>query len=481
MTEVLAHNNGPVNNSREFNPISGKERLPIIDILRGVAILGILLLNMLPYSFPTAFEGIYTEFFSSFGDQAAYWGGQFLFRHKFVFMLAVLLGLGMAVQVTRAAAKGKAFSWFYFRRILALAFIALLHDVGIWSGIILIIYTGSMFLLLFFQRRQQKTLIVWAVIFAVMTLAIGAVRFALRPSPPPKPAQTQTAQKAPAETNTAETETAKITPAEPQKKETTQTTPAAADTTHTPSVTPPAEKLKADKAKEERLKKAMARAEQQIEIYQKGTYWDMMVERIKFVPRSLMVTATVGWEILALFLIGIWAWQRGLLQDIEANLKFFKRTFWVSMTLGFGLNIFLVILRFVLFKPPPTLIDVILFRSINFLAPFFITVFYMTGVVLLWRKERWKKILTPLAAVGRTALSNYFFQSIVCSFIFYSFGFALFGKVGPLAGLLVVAGIWAIQIPLSVWWIRHFRFGPVEWLWRSLTYWKRQPFLINTK
>ena len=87
--------------------------------------------------------------------------------------------------------------------------------------------------------------------------------------------------------------------------------------------------------------------------------------------------------------------------------------------------------------------------------------------------------MAPLAAVGRMALSNYLLQSLICTTIFYSYGLALFGKVGPSLGLLLTITIFLIQIPLSVWWLRRFQFGPIEWLWRSLTYWQRQPMRLS--
>ena len=77
------------------------------------------------------------------------------------------------------------------------------------------------------------------------------------------------------------------------------------------------------------------------------------------------------------------------------------------------------------------------------------------------------------------ALSNYLLQSLICTTIFYSYGLALFGKVRPSLGLLLTIIICLIQIPLSVWWLRRFQFGPIEWLWRSLTYWQRQPMRVS--
>jgi uncharacterized protein len=101
--------------------------------------------------------------------------------------------------------------------------------------------------------------------------------------------------------------------------------------------------------------------------------------------------------------------------------------------------------------------------------------FYASAIVLLFQQAGWRKRLAPLAAVGRTALSNYLLQSVICTTIFYSYGFGLYGRTGWLAGVVLAFLIFAVQVPVSLWWLRRFRFGPVEWLWRSVTYGKRQP------
>ena len=98
---------------------------------------------------------------------------------------------------------------------------------------------------------------------------------------------------------------------------------------------------------------------------------------------------------------------------------------------------------------------------------------------LLLQNEAWLARLRPLAAVGRMALTNYLLQSLIATTLFYGYGFGLFGQVGPALGLLITVAIFGVQIPLSVWWLRHFQFGPVEWLWRTLTYPCFQPFRLQ--
>jgi uncharacterized protein len=95
---------------------------------------------------------------------------------------------------------------------------------------------------------------------------------------------------------------------------------------------------------------------------------------------------------------------------------------------------------------------------------------YITLVVVLCNDPVWKARLRRFGAVGRTALTNYLLQSVIGTLLFYSYGLGLFGKLGPALLLPLTVVLFAAQVALSGWWVARFRFGPVEWLWRSLTY-----------
>jgi uncharacterized protein len=99
--------------------------------------------------------------------------------------------------------------------------------------------------------------------------------------------------------------------------------------------------------------------------------------------------------------------------------------------------------------------------------------FYITSLLLLTQKEIWIQRLSPIGAVGRMALSNYLFQSIVCTTIFYSYGLGLYGQVSPALGLLLTLVIYIVQVIISNAWLKSYSFGPVEWVWRRLTYGKQ--------
>jgi uncharacterized protein len=210
-----------------------------------------------------------------------------------------------------------------------------------------------------------------------------------------------------------------------------------------------------------------------IDVYRDGSYWDMFLVRLAKLKTTALITAMGGWGILGLFLLGIWVWQKGIFHDIEKNLKFLRKTRWITLALGLGGTLIFFLLEILVKPGQPLLIRIIrdFARTVGTSALCF---FYIASIALLMRKEAWKRFLKPLEAVGRMALSNYFLQSLICTTLFYSYGFDLFGKIGPLTGFLLVFPISAVQIFLSAHWAKHFRFGPVEWLWRSLTYGKRQ-------
>jgi len=106
----------------------------------------------------------------------------------------------------------------------------------------------------------------------------------------------------------------------------------------------------------------------------------------------------------------------------------------------------------------------------------FLGLFYVSSLALLLNKGMLAFCKKQIAPVGRMALTNYLLQSIVLTTIFYGYGFGLFEKITVWQGLLLSFVIFGLQVPISRWWLARFNFGPFEWLWRSLTYWKMQPF-----
>ena len=113
----------------------------------------------------------------------------------------------------------------------------------------------------------------------------------------------------------------------------------------------------------------------------------------------------------------------------------------------------------------------------NYLGSIAITLFYIGGVMLIAKKGIWAGLQDRLAAVGRMAFTNYILQSLIMTTLFYGYGFGLFGSVERWGQFVFVLAIWVFQLWLSPLWLSHFRFGPLEWLWRTLTYFKFQPMI----
>jgi uncharacterized protein len=111
----------------------------------------------------------------------------------------------------------------------------------------------------------------------------------------------------------------------------------------------------------------------------------------------------------------------------------------------------------------------------NYWGSLFVALGHISVVMLLCKASSLSAITRPLAAVGQMALTNYLMQTIICTTIFYGHGFGLYGSVDRPVMMAVVAGVWAVQLIWSPLWMARFRFGPFEWLWRTLTYWKLQP------
>ena len=112
----------------------------------------------------------------------------------------------------------------------------------------------------------------------------------------------------------------------------------------------------------------------------------------------------------------------------------------------------------------------------NYWASILVSLGWVGIVMLVCRHSFLESVTHRLAAVGRMAFTNYILQTVICTTLFYGHGLGLFGKVERTGQIAVVVAVWILQLIVSPIWLRHFLFGPLEWLWRSLTYAERQPF-----
>jgi len=235
---------------------------------------------------------------------------------------------------------------------------------------------------------------------------------------------------------------------------------------------------KTEKPAEEVKNKKQIRQEnydKQIELFRNGTYGQQLIYRLKHLPRTFGITLGLGWYLLAMFLMGVWVWRKGIFQNVEEHKSFIKKSMWIGLLSGIVFNGIYILLRLIFKESPTVWVQLAGFYLKTVFGNIAFCMFYISSITLILHKIKKGFFLNTLAAVGRTALSNYLFQAIVGTAIFYSIGFGLFGFSSPVINMIVVAAIFVIQMLLSVIWTNKFKFGPAEWLWRSMTYGKFQP------
>lgn len=403
---------------RTGEPIAASERIQTVDILRGFALLGILLVNM-PFfnsaSFYAAFSGAPVA--TSGIDRAARWFIQFFAESKFYTMFSFLFGFGFAIQMLRAEQRGEHLGPRYTRRLLVLLVFGIVHSLLLRYGDILKSYALLGFALLLFRTRAPRTLLIWAggLLLTVLIVIVGFFGLSILAN------------------------------------EAFATAPQGNDPTTL------------------WLQSLDERAAQ---AYGNGSFAQIMQQRLIDNAFTLFSFIFSVPSILAMFLLGLYAGRQGIFHDVAAHTTLLRRVMVWGLILGALLNGAYV--WGTASAPGQASVRSLVAAVGQTLGGPVLSLGYVAAITLLVQRANWRRRLAPIASVGRMALSNYLLQSVVCTTLFYSYGFGLFGQVGPAAGVLLSCAIYALQIPLSVWWMRRFRFGPAEWLWRSLTYGRRQ-------
>jgi len=403
---------------RKASPVAPQERLDVIDILRGMALFGIITANMRGFDAPAEVYFNITRLFTGHADRLAQNFVDMVFQGKFVTLFSFLFGVGFAVQMSRAEQRGTSVS-FYPRRLTVLLIMGLIHSWLIWWGDILVGYALMGFVLFLFRKRSQKTVMIWAFALAAADVLMPTGSWIwshFHPAP-----------------------------------------------------------LAAASIPNAAAAAARASALQHvISIYRDGSYFAIAKQRFHD-------WATENWPPIYLvtfvfprFLAGLWVWRTGVFQNLEAHRPLLKKLCWAGLTLGVLADAWALVVAFVL-KPPGgqmTFLSLtqIYCRDLSLPA---LACFYACLVMLAVQNPIWKKRLLPFGAVGRMALTNYITQSLVCTWLFRLTH--LYGKVGPLWDFVPTIIVYGLQIPLSVWWLSQHQYGPLEWLWRSLTYGKVQP------
>ncbi len=425
-------------------PVAASERIQGLDATRGIAVLGILLMNIWSFAGPVAFF--------DYPIAVADWGGapvvtwaivHTLFEGSQRALFSMLFGAGMVLMVSRLEAADPAtpVRRIYYRRIGLLMLIGLFDSmILLWPADILLTY-ALCGLVLYPLRRLRAH---WLLLLALLVFG------------------TQAGLRYSGWLDDTEAHQTWIRVMEQQT---------------------PVDQLDPDTAAQlEAWKKLKERAQpdvhseqfrESMRIMSSGSFSEFVAERLK---SSLILQTVVlmnSWllDALGAMLLGMALFRSGLL-TLAASPRTYLLMAAAGYLVGLPLSLFETTSLLRSGFDPLVHSQLLIFYDLRRIA----ISFGHLGLILWWCRiapGHW--LVRRLAAVGRMALSNYLGQSILGGLIFYSIGFGLYGKFTGYYLYLVVLGIWLFQIAFSNWWLSRFRFGPAEWIWRSLTYGKRQP------
>jgi uncharacterized protein len=421
-------------------PVTTAERLQSIDVLRGVGVLGILAMNIVGFAYPMSVYFNPTLMGGFEGSDRLVWIiNHLIFDSKMWTIFTMLFGAGLVLMSERAAERGVGLARLYYRRVLWLMVIGAVHAYLLWEGDILLLYAECGLLLYFFRRRSPRALIITGASIMLVLLVLGLLAAAGIEWLEGAATQAELARQAGAE------------PTEFQLW---------AHELWTEHLQPDPEKRAKELADE-------------VAIY-RGSYLDILTHRLV----SLWPMHTVVFLLYLVWLLG----SRMLLGMGLMKLGVFSarrsRRFYVWLAVvGYGLGLPLVAYdAHALIRDDFALAAMI--RSMfffNFIGSLAVALGHIGLVMLASQRGVMPWLLARLAAVGRMALTNYLLQTLICTTLFYGYSFGLFGTINRTGLAGIVLAIWVAQLVWSPLWLKRFRFGPAEWLWRSLTYRKWQP------
>ncbi len=425
----------------EFAPAAPGERLQSVDVLRGVAVLGILAMNI--YAFAMPFQA-YANPSLHGGDSGADYGTwvatHLLFDQKFMTIFSMLFGAGLVLMAGRAEARGVGFVGVYYARMLWLGLFGLVHAYLLWFGDILFYYAVCGLVLYPLRKLSPRVLIAIGIpVVAVAMLSsvgLGLVCGMLRDAGE-RVARQELAGEPVDETDRELAEVWGEMRAEFEPDRET--------------------------------------IEEQIEIH-RGGWLRIARERIEQVlmMQTMMLALFFFWRISGLMLIGMALMKLGVFSARRST--GFYRT---CVVVGYGLGLPLAALS--AYAMTVHRFDAVklltLDGHLNYVGSVLVALGHVGLTMLVCRGGLLPGLRRRLAAVGRMALTNYLMQSVLLTTVFYGYGLGLYGQVDRFAQMGFVLAVWALQLAWSAPWLARFRFGPAEWLWRSLTYRRTQPML----
>lgn len=394
----------------QFQPTAADERIELLDALRAVALLGIFLVNLPWFSRPwqETDRGILPGLEGL--DHALAWALHVFVAGKFWIMFSILFGAGFALMAGRAEAAG-ASSRPYVRRMLVLLALGVTHALLLWVGDILHTYAVAGLLMLACRDLAPRTQLVAGVLLFAAVAALNLLAALGLMVAPDDVLAAMRAQ-------------------------------AVADS---------------------------AAGREAAALYAHGGFAAVTAQRLADFSDVVGLNVLVVPLALAMFLIGSWLMRSGLLRDVAAHRRFFQRLAASGLASGLGLTLWSASIGVL---HPYGMVEprAVFAASLHQLGSLPFALGYIALAALAWQSPAGRWMLQAIAPAGRMALTHYLGQSLLASLMFYGYGLALWGRIGPAGMVLLALAVFSLQVLASRWWLARCRFGPLEWFWRWLTY-----------
>lgn len=404
-------------------PLSQSKRIDLVDSLRGFAIFGILMVNMPAFFKP----GVELIMLPSFGESTMEILSNgfiyFFFTGKFFVLFSLLFGFGFYIFLHKDGEVSKQNISLFRKRLFWLLIIAIAHIALLWEGDILFYYALFGFLLILFRKSSTKKIIIWMLVFLLIPIVFVGLISMLPQFLASNPEALQAMEK----------------------------------------------------GSQEQLAATQDLVQRAYQVYNSGSYSKvikMNIEQWLFLLSGIIIFYPTC---MVMFLMGLLIGRSGFFtRTKEYELM---KVFWISLPFGVLLNIGLLLS---LANANPASLDHWAFigRTTGILGGIVMMVTYVSGFILLYNRGKFAGLFSGFSAVGRMALTNYISHSLIALVLFRLGLFDLFGEIEVWQGILLVLAIFSFQISFSKFWLNKYRFGPLERLWRTLTYGKVQAFKL---
>lgn len=418
-----------------LRPVSRGERIDFLDTARGLALLGILFVNIQAFAEPF---GRFIEFNPGPGvlNQAGFAFVKIFCEGKFYPLFSTLFGIGLALQWARAHEAGRSYKGAGLRRLFFLMLIGAAHAFLLWYGDILLAYSVCGLIVLPALRLRPATLAaIGAAVLAIATVLNGLVSGTLEPAKPEAP----------------------VVAAEPA-----------------PASGPGVLRMfgEFERRHVEPQPDHPIWMEAETRAFKEGPFIEALAFRA-FVVVVMLVFYLLGfgWSIIAMFLFGAAMLKAGVVARPAGPLV--RRLFFIGLPVGLAGSV----ASFVLLQGGPGMAARIVMGLVAMPSAVLMSLGYFSGVKLWVESGRARAVAGLLGNVGRFGLTNYIMQTVICTFVFYHWGLGLFGEFTRPQRLAMVVSVYAFQVVLSAGLARLLAYGPLEWVWRTATYLRPQPFL----